>query len=110
MSSSIGEDDSEVRTWCRASGVYFQPYASARNEKEIKNVSPKTAAAINRIALKHAKSTHAVIYRYFLQSGDAIIPRSANLLHLMENIANLKWSLTADEMKELSQLTLVPEK
>ena len=99
-----------MRTWCKASGVYFQPYASARNEAAIKDVSPSTDAVIKRIAKKHGKSSHAVIYRYFLQSGDAIIPRSTNVLHLMENIANLKWTLTADEMKELSKLELVPEK
>lgn len=108
--ASVGDDDTDVREWCRQNGAFFQPYASARNEADIKNVSPATAEALKKIALSHSKSVHAVIYRYFLQLGDSVIPRSTNVLHLMENLANLKWKLTDAEMKQLSKLALIEGK
>lgn len=103
--ASVGEDDADVRAWCKKNDVHYQPYASARNEKQMKTSSPKTHTVVSRIAKAHSQTNHAVIYRYFLQSGAAIIPRSTDSHHMSENLDNLNWSLTSMEMRDLSQQT-----
>lgn len=107
--ASIGDDDIAVRKWCKATGVIFQPYASARNEKDMKNILPNAATAINQISNLSSKSHHSVIYRYFLDHGDSIIPRSTDTIHLMENLANLNWHLTSEQLKQLTELTMTAD-
>jgi diketogulonate reductase-like aldo/keto reductase len=103
--SSVGEDDSAVREWCKENKVHYQPYASARNVKQLQSASPAAHEVVTKIAKAHSQTTHAVIYKYFLQSGAAIIPRSTDSLHMAENLDNLNWSLTSIEMKELKETT-----
>lgn len=103
MYCSVGEDDGEVRAWCKANGALYQPYASARNVKNMKTAAPAAYDVVSRIAKTYSQTNHAVIYKYFLQMGAAIIPRSTNSVHMAENLDTLNWSLSSNEQKQLSE-------
>jgi len=75
--------DVQVRIWCSVHETVFIPYATGR---DLSPISPELMNKLKVIADRDEISIHAVILRYFLTSGTAIIPRSTNLKHLQENI------------------------
>lgn len=59
---------------------------------------------ISRIAAAHGKSSAQVILRWDLQRGVVVIPGSSNPGHIRENISVFDFSLTDDEMAQISAL------
>ena len=50
------------------------------------------------LAAKYRKTNVQIVLRWHIQEGNIIIPKSANPLHLQENITIFDFSLTDDEM------------
>jgi len=59
---------------------------------------------IKDIAAKYSKTPAQVILRWGVQQGINIIPKSSKKERLSENISVFDFSLTADEMKQISAL------
>lgn len=88
--------DLPVRKFCYEHEVLYMPYAMQRNYNhlgaDVKNI-------ISRFADAHDKSPHEVISMMFLQSRAAVIPRSDNPNHIVDNIRNvIGWRLSDSEM------------
>ena len=99
--ATVGQTDSAVRQWCKDLKVIYQPYAVARN---IKSLSHPIRIKLNSIATTHNVSVSSVLYRYFIQLGTSIIPRSTDETHLLENLDVLSWSLSETEMSVLNSI------
>lgn len=99
--ATIGSIDRTVLEWCKRYHVLFQPYAPVRN---VRDLTPKVFEIIANIARKHGQTIHAVIYRYFVQLGATIIPRSTKIEHLKQNLNVLHWQLTEEDMQQLDSL------
>lgn len=59
---------------------------------------------IKNIAANHQVSSAQVILRWHLQRGVVAIPGSSNPSHIKENISIFEFSLSEDEMKQISTL------
>ncbi len=99
--ATIGDMDHDARNWSAVNGVLYQPYAVCRNAATF---SEDVKRMLLSIAKEHSVSMEAVVYRYFLQSHHAIIPRSTNVAHLIEDLQTLEWQLTDGEMLKLDSL------
>ena len=93
-----GYVDVDVRLWCSDHAAVYMPYASQRN---IPNLPIEIRRAIRAAAASHGISQHAVVTRFFLQTGAAVLPRSGNPAHLRENIMLADISLDDAEMHHL---------
>jgi len=93
-----GSLDLDVRAWCQTHNVIYQPYASLRN---LEFVSPDIQNTLQVIASQRHLSVHNVVLRFFIQTGSAVIPRSRNKNHLLENMNVFSWELDPDEMRSL---------
>lgn len=60
--------------------------------------------AVLALAQKYRKTPAQVLLRFLTQKGIAVIPRSTQPAHIRENFALFDFTLTADEMEQLSSL------
>lgn len=60
--------------------------------------------AVRRAATAHRKSPAQIVLRWGVQRGTAIVPKTAQLLRLAENIALFDFELSAGEMQAISGL------
>lgn len=104
--AQIGELDDSVRDWCSKHSAIYQPYASQRDMSHIRH---DLSVSLNDVATNHNVSTHAASLRFFLQTGAAVIPRSENPAHLLENLNVFSWELTSAELKSLGWIVNDPE-
>ncbi len=59
---------------------------------------------LKKIALTHGKTTAQVILRYNTQIGIPTVVKSTNTKHLLENLHIFNFSLTDEELKQISDL------
>jgi 2,5-diketo-D-gluconate reductase B len=59
---------------------------------------------LERIGKAHGKSAAQISLRYLTQQGLVPIPRTANPVHLKENLDVFDWNLAAEELAELKKL------
>jgi len=97
--------DMEARIWASNHGAVFTPYAMMRN---INSLPEDLLTDLNVIAEKHNVSPHAVVARFFAQSGTAIIPRSTNRAHMQEMLDIVTWQLDNSEMVHLGWIDESP--
>jgi 2,5-diketo-D-gluconate reductase A len=60
--------------------------------------------AVLALAKKHGKTPAQILLRFLTQKGIAVIPRSTQINHIKENLDLFDFSLTDDEMSQLSAL------
>ena len=60
--------------------------------------------AVLALAKKHGKTPAQILLRFLTQKGIAVIPRSMQINHIKENLDLFDFSLTDDEMSQLSVL------
>lgn len=88
----------KVRAACRRHGIAitaFSPLARGRLAGE--NV-------LRKIAMRHGKTSAQVNLRWLLQEGAIVIPRTARLERLSENLAVFDFTLSEAEMDEIRAL------
>ncbi|MBQ4513202.1 MAG: aldo/keto reductase [Anaerolineaceae bacterium] len=61
-------------------------------------------STISSIAAAHGKSSAQIILRWHLQAGNIAIPGSSNETHIQENFEIFDFSLTDEEMQQLTDL------
>ena len=60
--------------------------------------------AVLALAKKHEKTPAQILLRFLTQKGIAVIPRSTQINHIKENLDLFDFSLTDDEISQLSVL------
>ena len=60
--------------------------------------------AVRALAEKYGKTPAQILLRFLMQKGIAVIPRSTKPEHIRENFALFDFTLTPDEMAQLSAL------
>lgn len=92
---------SAERSWMDKKGVAHMAYAplgqGSRNEMY-------REPAVLALSEKYGKSPAQILLRFLTQKGIAVIPRSTNPKHIQENFALFDFTLTSDEMAQLSAL------
>ncbi len=92
---------STERSWMDKKQVAHMAYAplgqGARNEMY-------REPAVLALARKYGKTPAQVLLRFLTQKGIAVIPRSTKLEHIKENFDLFDFTLTTDEMTQLSAL------
>ena len=74
-SAQPGNVDMRVREWCSLHEAVYMPYSTQVNMKQ---QSESLMSVLSKAALNHGVSPHAVVSRFFLQSG-----RECVLLYLL---------------------------
>ena len=91
-----------LRDWCARQGIFVESYYPFGGRGHTKShLENKT---VLKIAAAHKKTAAQIIVRWHLQSLYIAIPGSFSAAHIAENFAVWDFSLTDDEMKELSAL------
>ena len=60
--------------------------------------------AVLALSKKYGKTPAQILLRFLTQKGIAVIPRSTDPAHIQENFALFDFTLSADEMAQLSVL------
>jgi 2,5-diketo-D-gluconate reductase A len=97
--ADLSHHDIESRVWCAEHSVVFIPYATGR---QISDLPEDLKMRLRTFATRSELSENAVVSLFFLSSGTAVIPRSTNFDHLVENLKISSLPLLTDE--ELSFL------
>ena len=87
--------DLDVRKFCIAQNIIYQPYAHQRN---IQNLAGDVKEILSQLAEMNRKSIHNIASKIFIQTGASIIPRSSNEDHLKQNIDVFSYKIMHADM------------
>ena len=92
---------STERTWMDKKNVAHMAYAplGQGNRKEMFE-----EPAVLALAKKYGKTPAQILLRFLTQKGTSVIPRSTQINHIKENLDLFDFSLTDDEISQLSVL------
>jgi diketogulonate reductase-like aldo/keto reductase len=98
-----GNIDLPVRIFCKKNNILFQPYASLRNLKFLNiNLYNNLINISNKKNFINKYSMQLITLNFFVQLGDVVIPRSKNIVHLIDNIKKVfEFKLNKEELKLL---------
>lgn len=96
---SIGHTQPEIVSFCKENGILVEAYSSLGTGRLLKN------EAIQKIADKYKKSVAQIAYRYPLQKGMVILPKSVHDQYILDN-ADLNFEINAEDMAFLDNLSL----
>ena len=65
--------------------------------------------AVARIGRAHGKSAPQVALRWVLQQGHALVTSTESPPHMASDLDVFDWSLTEDEMRQISALEIAPD-
>jgi 2,5-diketo-D-gluconate reductase B len=91
-------DQSKVIAACRKHGISITAYSPLARGQASKD------KLLKRIGQAHGKTAGQVALRWLIQRSIIVIPRTAKVERLSENIALFDFELTAAEMEEISAL------
>lgn len=91
-------DQSKVRAVCSARGMAITAYCPLARGRIL------DSDVLDGIGKAHGKSPAQVSLRYLVQEGAIVIPRTAKLERLSENLAIFDFTLGDDEMKAIRAL------
>lgn len=91
-------DQSKLVAACRAKGMAVVAYSP------IARGSAKNDAVLAHIGKAHGKTAAQVSLRYLVQQEIGVIPRTAKIERLDENLSIFDFTLTDDEMSEIARL------
>ena len=89
------------RTWMDKKNVAHMAYAPLGQGNRNEMFEEPVVIAL---AKKYKKSSAQILLRFLTQKGIAVIPRSSQMKHIKENIDLFDFSLTSDELSQLSAL------
>lgn len=96
---SIGHTQSEIVAFCQENGILIEAYSSLGTGSLLRN------ADIQKIADKYNKTVAQIAYRYPLQKGMVILPKSVHDKYILEN-ADINFDIDAADMAFLDNLEL----
>jgi len=91
-------DQDKVVGACRRHGMAVVAYSPIARGSAIAN------QVLERIGAAHKKTAAQVCLRWLTQQGVVVIPRTSRVERLSENLGNLDFDLTDDEMHEIAGL------
>jgi len=91
----MGGDPAGLHSYCRARGIVVEGYSALAGGKVARGAAAAAAGAA------HNKSAAQAGLRWVVQHGSPFVTRSANPVHLAEDLDVLSWNLTAAEMAAL---------
>jgi diketogulonate reductase-like aldo/keto reductase len=95
--------NSQLAEFCRKHGMIFTAYSSLGTVFQGQD-SCLEEALVKSIAIKYGKSPAQVLYRWGVQRGYVIIPKSVHPERVVENSEIFDFQLTVDEMNALTAL------
>ncbi|MGP6139783.1 aldo/keto reductase family protein [Jeotgalibaca sp. A127] len=96
---SIGHTQPEIVAFCQENGILVEAYSSLGTGSLLKNED------IQKIADKYNKTVAQVAYRYPVQKGMVILPKSVHDKYILEN-ADIDFEIEAEDMAFLDSLDL----
>lgn len=90
----------DLLEFCKENGIQlmaFSPFAHGDHMKELMQNQ-----LLKDISVRYNKTIGQIIIRWFVQNGIVVIPQSSNPKHIQENIDVFDFSLTAEEMSNIS--------
>ena len=100
--------DLQVRQFAANHNILYQAYSSLgtqwRYVEEQKRDDLFASPLIKQIAQSHNASEAQVLLRWALQQGVAVIPRSSNPTHILQNIDLDHFELSNEEIDKINSL------
>lgn len=110
MNSDPLNQNSAIQAFCRLHGIQFEGYSSLGSQyltgaaNKVENNPVLQHPTIQDIAALNNKSVAQVVLRWALQSGQTVVPRSANADHMKENLQVYDFELSESDMDRIAQL------
>ena len=89
----------ELLTYCQERGIVVTAYSPMTQTLKFGDET------VVEVAKKHSVTPAKVLLRWALQHGVVIIPKSTNEGRIGENLDLFGWTLSDDEMRQLSAAT-----
>ena len=83
----------ELVSWCQASGIAVTAYGSLGSSK----TGGKAGEGVSAVASRHGVTSAAVLLRWALSKGCAVIPGATSAIHIFENLHPKPFVLTAED-------------
>ena len=94
-----------MRSLCEKEGIVFQAYASLGAGHLGLCQDPVVKSVASRVGM----SPGQVLLRWAVQSGCAVLPKSAKEMRRKENMDVLDWKLEKEDMNELNKMETAAE-
>lgn len=94
---SIGHTQPEIVAFCQENDILIEAYSSLGTGRLLENED------IKRIADKYGKTVAQIAYRYPIQKGMVILPKSVHDKYILEN-ADIDFEIDAEDMAFLDNL------
>ena len=94
---SIGHTQPEIVAFCQENDILIEAYSSLGTGRLLEN------EAIKKIADKYGKTVAQIAYRYPVQKGMVILPKSVHDKYILEN-ADIDFEIDAEDMAFLDNL------
>ncbi|KAI5651767.1 aldo/keto reductase family domain-containing protein [Phthorimaea operculella] len=95
----------ELVDWCKEHGVVvmaYSPFGAILGRKQDAPPPRADHPTLQKIAAKYKKTVPQILIRYLIDRGLVAIPRSTNKERIKENIDIFDFSLTPEEISDLS--------
>lgn len=95
--------NSEVYEFCRQHGMVFTAYSSLGKISDSQS-SPMDELKVKQLAEKYKKSPAQILYRWGLQRGYVVLPKSVTPSRVLENAAIFDFEISESDMNDLNAL------
>ncbi|CAF3811047.1 unnamed protein product [Rotaria sp. Silwood1] len=104
--------EDELLDFCKNHNITFNSYSPGGTPDHAAWLGPswnpipdmRNHPNVTKIAQKHAKTPAQILYRWHLEQGIVINPRTRNLTHMMENLSIFDFELDTQDMMTLTYL------
>lgn len=93
-----GKIDHELVEFCNERNIRLMAYSSLQHRD---NFGESTKKALEDIASVHWRSPESIILRSLVQKGVIVIPRSENVVNMLNNQQLFNWDLTNEQLTQL---------
>ena len=102
-----GADPAGLLSYCRRRGIVVQAYSPLGSSDDVTKLlgSP----VVQRVAKAHNRSAAQVCLRWVAQLGVPFATSTVNAQFMREDLDVFAWTLTVEEMQQLSALRLTPD-
>lgn len=88
--------DTKLKEYCEKNGILLEAYSPLAHGQKLED------ERVTKLAKKYNKSNAQILIRWSLESGNVVIPKSKNPIRIKENADVFDFTLSQDDMKEIS--------